>query len=84
METGYREKKFTVCMYEFLGTGLLMLSVIMSAGHAMYIVLTFWTCLMIAGGISGGHFNPAVSTGVFVWRRKFDADFSLYSGMVIA
>ena len=84
METGFREKKFTVCMYEFLGTGLLMLAVIMSAGNALYICLTFWTILMICGGITGGHFNPAVSTGVFVWRRKFDEDFSLYSGMVIA
>lgn len=68
----------TVCIYELLGTATLMFAVVMSAGNALYVILTLWAILMICGGITGGHFNPAVSTGVFVWRRKYQEDFNLY------
>jgi hypothetical protein len=68
----------TVCIYELLGTATLMFAVVMCAGNALYVVFTLWAILMIGGGITGGHFNPAVSTGVFVWRRKFHEDFHLY------
>ena len=85
METPYgKDKKFTVCLYELLGTATLMLSVVMTGGNALYVCFTLWAILMISGGITGGHFNPAVSTGVFIWRRKFESDFSLYAGMVIS
>ena len=50
----------TVCIYELLGTATLMFAVVMSAGNALYVILTLWAILMICGGITGGHFNPAM------------------------
>ena len=44
----------------------------------MVVVMTLWAILMICGGITGGHFNPAVTTGVYVWRGKFKEDLRLY------
>ena len=68
METAFRDKKFTVCLYEYLGTATLMLAVVMTGGNAVYVAATVWALGMFDGGITGGHYNPAVSTGVFVWK----------------
>jgi glycerol uptake facilitator-like aquaporin len=45
---------------EFLGT-FLFLSVIVATGQPILIALTFLVCILLAGGISGAHFNPAVT-----------------------
>lgn len=45
---------------EFLGTGLL-LYVILATGHPLAIGATLALIIIITGGISGGHVNPAVS-----------------------
>ena len=42
METVYRDKKLLVCMYEYFGTALLMLAVLMTSGNVLYVCLTFW------------------------------------------
>ena len=45
---------------EFLGT-FIFLSVIIATGNPMAIVITLLAMIYFGGGISGGHFNPAVS-----------------------
>lgn len=46
---------------EFVGT-FLFLSVILSTGQAIPIALALAAAIYFGGSISGGHFNPAVST----------------------
>lgn len=46
---------------EFLGT-FFFLSVILATGQAVPIGLALLTAIYFGGHISGGHFNPAVST----------------------
>jgi len=83
METPFgKHFQRTVCVYELLGTALLMFAVVMAAGNALFVVFMLWAILMIGGGITGGHYNPAVSTGVFIWRRKYAEDFHLYISMM--
>lgn len=83
METPFgKHHQRTVCIYELLGTAGLMFAVVMCAGNALYVVFMLWAMLMIGGGITGGHYNPAVSTGVFLWRRKFEEDWRLYTSMM--
>jgi len=85
METPFgKHHGTTVCVYELLGTATLMFSVVMCGGNALYVVLTLWAILMIGGGITGGHYNPAVSTGVFIWRRQYAEDFRLYISMMVS
>lgn len=47
-------------LVEFLGT-FVFLSVILSQGQALPIVITLAAVIFFGGSISGGHFNPAVS-----------------------
>ena len=51
---------------EFLGT-FLFLSVIIATGKPILIALALLLVILIGGGISGGHFNPAVS--LMFWAK---------------
>lgn len=51
---------FNKLLAEFLGT-MFFLYVILATGDAIAIGLALITVILIAGKISGGHFNPAVS-----------------------
>jgi glycerol uptake facilitator-like aquaporin len=65
---------------EFLGT-FLFLSVIVATGQPILIALTLLVCIMLAGGISGAHFNPAVS---LVFFAKGDMPIAKLGGYVLA
>lgn len=45
---------------EFVGTFILVLAILLS-GQPLYIAAGFLAAITIAGGVSGGHLNPAVS-----------------------
>jgi glycerol uptake facilitator-like aquaporin len=47
-------------LVEFLGT-FVFLSVIVATGQPILIALSLLLVILVGGGISGGHFNPAVS-----------------------
>ena len=49
---------------EFLGT-FLFLSVILSTGNPISIAVALLAMIYFAGSISGGHFNPAVTSMFF-------------------
>ena len=65
LDHGHRLSKL-VCIYEMTGTALLVYAVNVSNGNPFAIAFTLFTCILITGPISGGHCNPAVTTGVFV------------------
>ncbi len=50
---------------EFVGT-FIFLSVILTTGQAVPIAIALAAVIYFGGGISGGHFNPAVSTMMLV------------------
>lgn len=52
-------------LVEFIGTMFLMF-VILTVGEALPIGLALTAAIMLGGAISGGHFNPAVSTAFFI------------------
>lgn len=51
---------------EFLGTFLLVLSVLASGGNAYVIGATLAVVVLLIGKLSGGHVNPAISFTMFV------------------
>lgn len=51
---------FLAILVEFLGT-FIFLSVIVATGNAWAIGATLAVLVFLAGSVSGGHFNPAVT-----------------------
>lgn len=59
-------------LVEFLGT-FIFLSVIVATGNAWAIGATLAILVLLAGSVSGGHFNPAV-TIMTLYNRGMAAD----------
>ena len=64
-------------LVEFIGT-FMFLSVIMSQGQAIPIVIALAAAIFFGGSISGGHFNPAVSFMMHINNTLPLEDFLFY------
>ena len=91
METDQgHSRKGLVCLYEFMGQVFFMYAVLVSGGSgsdtwgitgplALFAIVNIW------GGVSGGHFNPAVTLGVFVREREsFGENFCFMVSIIIS
>ena len=63
---------------EFIGTFALLLTIVLSKGSALAIGGILALNVLIGGKISGGHFNPAVSTAFLVNKKMKRSDFLPY------
>ncbi len=64
---------------EFLGTFLLMLSVLASGGSPIIIGLTLALIVFLTGGISGAAVNPALAAALWYSGTLNATTFSLYT-----
>ena len=66
--------KTTVILYEVLGTALLTMIVNWSTAQKemqpIAIGSCLFSCMMLFGTLSGGHFNPAVSLAILIKEGK--------------
>lgn len=63
------ENKLVVCLCEMMGTAALLLAVNLgntSSNTPICVGLTVFGMAQMFGPISGGHFNPAVTLGMFI------------------
>ena len=67
-------------LVEFIGT-FIFLSVILTSGEAFPIGLALTTAIFFGGKVSGGNYNPAVSTMMFLKHKLNTSD---YVGYVVA
>ena len=65
VKNGHVFKK-SVLLAEFLGTAGISLAVNMSHDGNVNIPLVTYFMIMLTGGISGGHLNPAITLGVYI------------------
>ena len=76
METEHgHSRKLLVCFYEFLGQIFFMYAVMVAGGSLSEYAgivgpLALFAVVNIFGGVSGGHFNPAVTLGVYIREKK--------------
>ena len=71
METQNKDKKIGVFAYEMIGTGLIMFALIIAEGE--YLgggpVSTTFAMMCLAYNVSGSHFNPAITLGMFIAEK---------------
>jgi len=54
---------------EFIGTFILTIAMLQMQGSPLFVAFAFVGAIMIVGGISGAHLNPAITIGAWVARR---------------
>ena len=54
---------------EFIGTFILTIAMLQMQGSPLFVAFAFAGTIMIVGGISGAHLNPAITIGAWVARR---------------
>ena len=64
MEANGHDRKLLVCLLELMGTALFIFG-ILNTNDALGIPFSLMASVVIFGDITGGHFNPAVTIGVF-------------------
>lgn len=74
---------FVVFMYEFIGTFCLIGVINSTKGDAAAIGLTLFFLLLLCGPISGAHFNPAVTIGVWINRLQTTSNFASLTAQAI-
>ena len=71
---GGKAKWYHVILYEFIGTAFLITAVNMTSDidsgalEPIGVGLMLMCNILIFGRVSGGHFNPAVTTGVLLYE----------------
>ena len=75
--------KKSVLLAEFLGTAGISLAVNMSDG-SIIVPIVVYLMMMLTGGLSGGHLNPAVTLGVYIGQKELGKYGVFAMGIVIA
>ena len=75
---------FTVCLCEMLGTALFVYGIIINGADNAGVALSLFASVLIFGGITGGHFNPAVSIGVYLQEANFLGNLILLIEIIIS
>ena len=71
MEADGHNRKCLVCFYEAIGSALFMYCILASGGNAYAVCMGLFASIMIFGGVTGGHFNPAVTLGVYTASGEY-------------
>ena len=64
-------RKMVVNLYEFLGTAFFVFLILQSTGDSIAVPLALFTVIIIFGQVTGGHFNPAVTLGIYTWLGEY-------------
>jgi len=63
---GGKDRKMVVCLYELIGTCLLLLAVNWGGPAADRVAIMLFCIIMLIGRVTGAHVNPAVTMGVLI------------------
>ena len=63
-----------VFLYEAFGTMLFVYSILLTS-NPISISFSLFASIILFGSITGGHFNPAVTLGIYIKEAKFKRDY---------
>ena len=82
-----RSNKAIVFFYEALGTAWLLFAINLQYGMKFgqfSIAFMIFAWCMFGGQITGGHYNPAVSIGVYISNKHWKEDWYMMVLMIVA
>lgn len=80
-----KDNKAIVFVYEAFGVGLLTYAINMQKGESFGqfgIAFMLFAMLLIGGPITGAHFNPAVTLGVYISNKHWKEDANMLGVMI--
>ena len=86
---GGKERWYHVVLYEFVGTAFLITAVNMTSDtesgalEPIGVGLMLMCNILIFGRVSGGHFNPAVTTGILLYEG-LKGNIRFYLGIILS
>ena len=84
MEAEGHDRKFTVCLCEAFGTALFIYGIMINGADNAGVAASLFASVLIFGGVTGGHFNPAVTLGVYFAEADFFGNLIFMLGIIIA
>ena len=84
---GGNKNKTIVMIYEALGTGILLYAINMTAEQPLGkfgVSFTIFALVLIGGPITGAHFNPAVTLGVYISNLHWKEDWHMCLLMMVS
>ena len=60
------DRTLTVALCELIGTALFVYGIMINGADNAGVALSLFASVLIFGKITGGHFNPAVTIGVYL------------------
>lgn len=79
------DKKAIVFLYEALGTGMLLYAINIQNGETFGqfgIAFMLFSWLLIGGPITGAHYNPSVTLGVFLSNQSYSKQSTMLAVMM--
>ncbi len=80
-----KDNKAIVFVYEAFGTGLLLYAINLQKGEnfgQFGIAFMLFALLLIGGPITGAHYNPAVTLGVYISNKHWKEDAAMFGIMI--
>ena len=82
-----QNNKSIVFIYEAFGTCMLLYAINLQVGETFGqfgIAFMLFACLLIGGPITGAHYNPAVTVGVYISNTHWREDFGMFCLTIFA